>query len=195
MNHRVSRWALVIALAVGLGFVAAEVRAQAYKWKDASGHVHFTDNLYDIPEKYRPNIETREMPAQLGDPSGDGEEADASEIAFQDGMRNMSGQDLTVKQQEQFAAWWKTWGMTWIIVGGIALLANVVIQLSLIVHALTNGHIGWGIANFLIGISTPIYLMVHVEQSMGTRLALLALYLSPGIVFGMIAAQMVTALS
>ena len=195
MKARVSRVVLVLAIAVGLSFAAVHAHAQAYKWKDANGHIHFTENYYEVPEKYRKNIETREMPTQVGDPTAEGAEPDASEIAFQDGVRSMSGRDLTVKQQEQFDAWWKTWGMTWIIAGGLSLVANLVIHLGLVVHALINGRVGWGIANFIIGISTPIYLMVHVEQSMGARLGMLALYLSPGIVFGIMVSQMITVLS
>jgi hypothetical protein len=195
MKNRVSRWALVIAIAVGLSLAAAQARAQAYKWKDASGHIHFTENYYEIPEKYRKNIETREMPTRAGDPAASGEEPDANEVAFQDGVRSMSGRDLTVAQQEKLDAWFKAWGTTWIIVGGLSLLANVVIALGLVAHAFINGRIGWGLANFFIGISTPVYLMVHVEQSMGVRLGMLALYLSPGIVFGVVVSQLVGVLA
>src|SRR5215813_4637316 len=57
-----SRSVLLVALAVACGWLAAEARAQAYKYKDAQGHVHFTENIYDIPERYRSKVETREMP-------------------------------------------------------------------------------------------------------------------------------------
>ncbi|MFI5315304.1 MAG: DUF4124 domain-containing protein [Myxococcota bacterium] len=193
----VSRWALVFALAVSVGFIAAEGRAQAYKYKDEHGHVHFTENYYEVPEKFRKQLETRDMPIAV-DPNaaaGGSPGQAAAATAFQDGVRQGMGRDLTIKQQDALAKWWKAWGMTWMVIGGIGLLANLAIHLGLIVHALTNDHLGWGLANFLIGVTTPFYLMAHVQQSIVTRLALLALYLSPGVIAGVAVSQVLTVLS
>ena len=40
-----------------------------YRWTDDSGAVHFTDNLYSIPEKYRDQVQKRVQPASR--PSSD----------------------------------------------------------------------------------------------------------------------------
>lgn len=200
MKARVARIALVVALATALGLVATNLvatkaRAQAYMYKDDNGHAHYTENYYEVPEKYRKRLETRDMPT-LVDPNAPAASAPgASEVAFQDGVRNVSGRDLTVKQQDALAKWWKTWGLTWMIVGGITVLAQLAIHLGLIVHALTTNHIGWGIANFLLGVTTPIYLMAHVEQSVTTRLGLLVLYFAPGIVAGIVVSQVMAVLT
>jgi Domain of unknown function (DUF4124) len=189
MNARdVSRWALVLALALGIGFVAAEGRAQAYKYKDERGHVHFTENYYEVPEKFRSQIETREMP-KVVDPNAPAAEEPAPGTAaasFEDGLRHGMGRDLTVKQQDALHAWIKRWTLP-----GIAALAlNVAIALAMVVHAFVQGHIGWGLANFFLGVSSPFYIMVKLEQSVVVRLGLLLLYLAPFIVMGMAVSEL-----
>ena len=42
--------------------------SQAFKWVDEGGKVHFTDDYSQIPEKYRPKIEMREMPTEAVEP-------------------------------------------------------------------------------------------------------------------------------
>ncbi|HKC51868.1 MAG TPA: DUF4124 domain-containing protein [Myxococcota bacterium] len=195
MNARTARAVLVVALALGFCLVANKAHAQAYKYKDEAGHVHFTENYYEVPEKYRKKLETREMPVVVDKNSPNAHPAGASEVAFEDGVRSVSGKDLTIKQQESLAAWWKAWGTTWIIVGGISLVLQLAIHFGLIVHALTNSHVGWGIANFLVGVTTPIYLMVHLEQSMVTRVGLLLLYFAPGIALGIAFRQILAVLA
>jgi hypothetical protein len=194
MKARVCRIAVVVALAVGLSLVASKAHAQAYKYKDENGHVHFTENYYEVPEKYRKKIETREMPAVVDKNAPGGTPAAASEVAFEDHVRSVSGKDLTVQQQDKLAKWWKTWGMTWMIAGGIAFALQLAIHLGLVVHALTNSHVGWGLANLFVGVTTPIYLMVHVEQSMPVRLGMLALYFAPGVVLGIALQQVIAVL-
>jgi hypothetical protein len=45
------------------------VHAEFYKWVDDKGDVNFTDEYSNIPEKYRPFIETRETPIESSVPS------------------------------------------------------------------------------------------------------------------------------
>jgi chromosome segregation ATPase len=42
-------------------FIATLSYAQVYKWVDEKGIVHFTDDMTQIPEKYRRGIEEREV--------------------------------------------------------------------------------------------------------------------------------------
>ena len=63
------------------------------------------------------------------------------------------------------------------------------------IHAFNQGHVGWGLANFFLGVTTPVYLFVHVEQSLAVRFGLLALMFSPLVVAGMAVAQLASALA
>ena len=47
---------LVIILCAGL-FLAGTLSAELYKYVDEKGQVHFTDNPYSVPEKYRNSLE------------------------------------------------------------------------------------------------------------------------------------------
>ena len=42
--------------------------SQTFKWIDGKGNVHFTDDYSQIPEKYRPSSEKREMPTEAVEP-------------------------------------------------------------------------------------------------------------------------------
>jgi len=184
-------WSLVFAL----GWLASAASAQAYKYKDERGHVHFTENLYDVPAKFRSQVETRDMPVHVP-PPGSAEEASAPPAegsvaaSFQQGLQDNMGQSLDSKQQEALNAWLKRWTIPALL----TVLVNFAISLGLVIHAFKSGHIGWGLANFFLGVTTPVYLMVHVEQSVMTRLSLLLLLFSPLIVAGIAVMQLVKAL-
>ncbi|HTO71879.1 MAG TPA: DUF4124 domain-containing protein [Myxococcota bacterium] len=190
--------ALALFASVGLAFAglaAREARAQAYKYKDEQGHVHFTENLYDIPEKYRAKLETREMPTRVdpNEAAKQGQNDAIAETSVEDTVRQVRGKDLTIKQQDALAKWWKTYGWTWVIVGGVAFLAHLVIHFSMVIHAFLNKNLGWGLSNLLLGVTSPFYLMTHLEQPIGVRLGLLFIYLAPGVILGVVLSQ-VTAL-
>jgi hypothetical protein len=55
---------LIAALTIGLLTIPFLVHAEVYKWIDDKGDFHFTDEYSNIPEKYRPVIETRETPIE-----------------------------------------------------------------------------------------------------------------------------------
>lgn len=178
------------------GGLAARADAQAYKYKDDRGRLHFTENLYDIPEKYRSQVEVRDMPVHVPAP-GSAEEASAPPTegsvaaSFQQGLQEgMGGQSLSPKQQEAMNAWMKRWTIPAIA----SVVVNLLISLGLVIHAFSQGSVGWGLANFFLGVTTPVYLMVKVEQGMVTRLGLLLLMFSPVIVGGVAVAQLVSAL-
>ncbi|HTO51995.1 MAG TPA: DUF4124 domain-containing protein [Myxococcota bacterium] len=201
MNARaVSRCASVIVLAVALllaasAFLARPARAQAYKYKDSSGHVHFTEDYYEIPERYRNQIETREMPVHV-DPNAAGKDeaplpgGGAAAASFENGVAHGMGGNLTVKQQDALHAWMKKWVWPWVA----AMVVNVIIALAMVIHAFVQGKIGWGLANFFLGVTSPFYMMMHLEQSLVVRVGLLFLYLSPMIVGGIAGAELAAAL-
>jgi len=45
---------------------------EMYKWVDEKGRVYFTDDLSNIPEKYRPDAETRKHPKEILTPKTQG---------------------------------------------------------------------------------------------------------------------------
>jgi len=199
-NRTLSRWLCALSVAVVAGWIASAAFAQggpAYKYKDDRGRVHFTDNIYDIPAKYRAQVETRDMPVHEPEP-GSPEAAQAPppegsiEASFQQGLQQgMGTSSLTPKQQEALNAWMKRWMVPFFAT--VAL--NILIALGLVVHAFMQGHVGWGLANFFLGVSAPIYLMIKVEQSLVTRLGLLLLYFSPALVAGAAVFQLAGALA
>jgi len=192
----VSRWAFV-ALALGTVFLAVAVvahqaRAQAYKYKDQNGHVHFTEDYYQIPERFRKQVETRDMPVHV-DPNAPAEqrpEAGTAEASFEDSVRQGMGGNLTSKQEEALHDWMKRW--MWPAIIGFVI--NWIIALSMVIHAFVQGRIGWGLANFFIGLTSPFYLMIHLEQSAMVRLGLVLLYIAPMVICGMAGADLASAL-
>jgi hypothetical protein len=199
-KRTLSRWLCALSIAVVAGWIAGSAAAQggqAYKYKDDRGRVHFTDNVYDIPAKYRAQVETRDMPT-IKPPPGSAEEKQAPPpegsiaASFQDGLQQGMGTgSLDPKQQEAVNAWMKRWAIPFFA----SVAINMLIALGLVVHAFMNSHVGWGLANFFLGVTAPVYLMMHVEQGIGTRLALLLLYLSPFAVMGVAVFQLAGALA
>ena len=61
----------LVALSVIFGLLMNPilVHAEFYKWIDDKGDVHFSDEYSNIPEKYRPVIETRKTPIESSVPS------------------------------------------------------------------------------------------------------------------------------
>lgn len=190
------RVVLALSLALFLSGLASSALAQAYKYRDDRGNVHFTEHLHEIPAKYRSQIEMREMPVHVPAP-GSAEAAAAPPeegsvaASFQSAISEQQGQSLSPKQQEALNAWLTRWTIPAIV----TILLNFAISLGLVIHAFNQGHVGWGLANFFLGVTTPIYLFVHVEQSIGVRLGLLALMFSPLVVAGMAVSQLASALA
>jgi clan AA aspartic protease (TIGR02281 family) len=67
----------IIPLVILLVVLAPASYGEMYKWMDEKGTVHFTDDLSNIPEKYRENAETRKptketsapQPREISEPS------------------------------------------------------------------------------------------------------------------------------
>jgi hypothetical protein len=58
---------LSVFLIVGISF------AEVYKWVDENGVVYFTDDMIQIPEKYRSKAERIGLPEEKGEPKVEGE--------------------------------------------------------------------------------------------------------------------------
>lgn len=190
------RLVFALSLALSLLWLTSMASAQAYKYRDDRGNIHFTENLHEIPVKYRSQIETRDMPVHVPEP-GSAEEASAPPAegsvaaSFQQAITKESGQSLSPKQQEALNAWLKRWTIPTVI----TVVVNIAISLGLVIHAFNQGNIGWGLSNFFFGVTTPFYLLIHVEQSLTVRLGLLALMLSPIVVMAMAVMQLAAVLA
>ena len=51
-----------ISLLLVLGHGVSAAAAEFFRWIDEKGNVNFTDNLHNIPEKFRPKMETYKTP-------------------------------------------------------------------------------------------------------------------------------------
>jgi aspartyl protease family protein len=60
---------LLIVVLIALAYPAG---AEMYRWVDEKGTVHFTDDVSKIPEKYRPDAETRKGPKEPPPPGARG---------------------------------------------------------------------------------------------------------------------------
>jgi clan AA aspartic protease (TIGR02281 family) len=69
MGLGMNRALLLILVLVAL---ASPAGAEMYRWVDEKGTVHFTDDLSTIPEKYRPDAETRKGPRETTSPGARG---------------------------------------------------------------------------------------------------------------------------
>ena len=127
-TRKLARSLLLVALACACGLTAGTARAQAYKYKDAQGHVHFTENIYEVPERYRSQVETRDMPAVV-DPNAPAPQETAMATSFEDGLRHGLGRDLTIKQQDALHAWMKKWAVPVIV----AFVLNALIGLGMVI--------------------------------------------------------------
>jgi clan AA aspartic protease (TIGR02281 family) len=59
---------LIILLIILLTAFVSTSYGEMYKWVDEKGTIHFTDDLSSIPEKYRPDAETRKPPKEISAP-------------------------------------------------------------------------------------------------------------------------------
>jgi clan AA aspartic protease (TIGR02281 family) len=60
-GRKMNRTLLIMIFLIALALPAS---AQMYKWVDEKGTVHFTDDPSNIPERYRPDTETRKAPTE-----------------------------------------------------------------------------------------------------------------------------------
>jgi hypothetical protein len=76
---------LIILTAV---FFAQISSAQVYKWVDEKGVVHFTDDMLQVPEKYRPKTEKMEILGEKPEPKvqGDTPSSTKKEEPYKDRM-------------------------------------------------------------------------------------------------------------
>ena len=69
-----------LALTLLFVFTATVSYAQVYKWVDEKGIVHFTDDITQIPEKYRRAIEERDVKEEKVEKKQEGEASQKKQL-------------------------------------------------------------------------------------------------------------------
>jgi hypothetical protein len=148
---------LTLLVAALLIAPAGPAFAEVYKYTDAQGGVHFTDNPSLVPDHYRSQLEKLDLRQQpdSGDSGGwFSGETPAALDRIQPGFPEFE------KLQGQMEHWMRTWGALFIVAG----LVWGVITLVSVFHAFANQRIVWGILNLFTYVSVPIYFLIHFDR-------------------------------
>lgn len=154
LDRRPLRALLLAALLISS---AGAAFAEVYKYTDAQGGVHFTDNPSLVPAPYRSQLEKLDLRRQpdSGDSGGwFSGETPARLDSNQPGFPEFD------KLQERMEQWLHTWGVLFLAAG----LVWGVITLVTVFHAFAHQRIVWGILNFLTYVSVPIYCLIHLDR-------------------------------
>jgi hypothetical protein len=89
----------VLLIVAMLLFASAARTGEVLKWVDERGVVHFTDNAASVPEKYREQIDRRELPEEMATSSEATREVKATSQEPRD--RYGRGEDYWVKKANE----------------------------------------------------------------------------------------------
>jgi len=90
--------AILLIMAILL-FASTARTGEVLKWVDERGVVHFTDNAASVPEKYRKQIDRRELPEEMGTSSEATREA--KEASQERGDRYGRGEDYWARRANE----------------------------------------------------------------------------------------------
>jgi chromosome segregation ATPase len=91
----------ILFIILTLFFIVGISFAEVYKWVDEKGLVCFTDDILQVPEKYRSHIEKIGLPEEKGKTKVEGESAvKGKEEAYKDGLGR--GEEYWKGQMEEW---------------------------------------------------------------------------------------------
>ncbi len=70
---RIAVMSRILFISLSVILIAGISFAEVYKWVDENGVVYFTDDMIQIPEKYRSKAERIGLPEEKGEPKAEGE--------------------------------------------------------------------------------------------------------------------------
>ena len=201
MALRVSSCLLMVFSTIAFGLLADRADGQAYSYKDERGRWHFTDNPAAVPPEYRDEVQERPMNAPPSGSAGEddgfagrflsssvvtpveGELGSAVKKALgaflqrvnQD-RRARSLPPLAPRQRQRVEGWLRSSLKPWIA----SLVLSVIVTIGLMIHGFANGHPIWAIANFLLTVTQPFYVLLHIaRESIALRMLVLLVALIP----------------
>jgi hypothetical protein len=187
MAGRVVRCGLFLALCM-LG-LAATAHAQAYKWQDEEGRLHFTDDPSDIPARFRKQVQQLDLPEPTYTPQAQGApQASGADGEFARGVAEglrVSMPDLPASKRQALAA--AIVDRLPLVV--VALLLHFAATLAMFGHAVANKRILWAAGNFLVSFCPPLYALIALEtDALKKVLIVVAWATGPVAVFALLSA-------
>ncbi|MEW6775292.1 MAG: DUF4124 domain-containing protein [Bdellovibrionota bacterium] len=168
------RWLVFFLLSILT--LPSAARAEFYRWTDGKGEQHYTNDKGAIPAEYLGNaeiVETKPLQAEQATSSSPGVPAPTAAPETPTGgpdwaheaarginkeLERIGKDPLTEKEVSEMEGLAERWGMGILVSLAVSLLT----WLGLVIHAFATGRIGWGLANLLLGITAPIYAIIHV---------------------------------
>ncbi len=190
MTRGISLFA-VLTLALCFWSLPETALADTYKYVDDRGRVHFTDSVHAIPARYRDQVpmDATGEAAETGGGNlfGARDQADAIGLGMTDVLvraldeirKRQKMLPLGHAQKNQLAQFADKRLM------GL-LISSVVLALFAIgggIHGFLTAHPRWAIANLVLIVPVPLYVLLHVANDKGLfKLAAFAAVLIPSII-------------
>ena len=187
-HHTLIYWVLVLGLALpSLPEIAS---AETYKYVDEAGKVHFTDALHSVPERYRHAVETRDtgppVTGGLGlfgawnraETAGDNM-ASLLGVAINQIRREKNLPPMNGQQRRELADFTDAPLMQLMLSSALLTL----FALAAGIHGFLKAHPGWAIANLVLIVPVPIYVLLHLANDKALlKFILLAATTAPAVV-------------
>ncbi len=166
MANRARRGVLLLALGVLLLCAGAStLHAQAYRWQDEDGRVHFTDDANAVPARFRKQMQQLELP----EPAGRAPESASG--AAPDAANGMSAQvaealgqlwpDVPVAKRQALVQA----VLDRLILVLVATVLHTLATLAMFGHALASGRRLWAAGNLLVPFIPPLYALLELEAA------------------------------
>ena len=83
---------------------------------------------------------------------------------------------LAPQQRQRVEGWLRSSLKPWIA----SLVLSVIVTIGLMIHGFANGHPIWAVANFLLNVTQPFYVLLHMAQeNVALRMLVLLVALIP----------------
>jgi hypothetical protein len=151
--------ALVPALLLG---GASTLHAQAYRWQDEEGRIHFTDDPGAVPARFRTQVEQLELP----EPAGGAPQSTSATAGAADGTNAQVAEALGQLWPDVPAA--KRQALVEVVLDRLLLVLiglglHTLATLAMFGHALASGRRLWAAGNLLLPFIPPLYVLLELD--------------------------------